>query len=434
MTTVSRHRAPRDHDRASSRACPSRSTARPWPLHDLIVELNDDRRRLRLRPARHGREPPGRHQEPRDLRGARRAGADHGPPRPRGHHPRARPASHEKSASSTATPSWSTTACGSRRSRRRSTPSSTRRQRFVTGEVRLRLEPGRCFVVGRRSDYSLYDYGLATYDAADSFNHADSEGFVRLWGLGVQTWAARQTPAGDGAEPRHEHPVARPLRGRARRGADGLHRQPARSTSAWPPTTSPARGPTSAASAGPACSPTTRSTTVLAALDQVEARAGRRARSRSCRPTRTSTPRSSAGSPSSPGRPGAKLHTGRSRNDQVATDLRLYAKRELGEVAGRVLDAAAGPARPGRRGGRRLPARATPTSSGPSRCCSSHHLLAHGWALGPRRRPPARHPCAASTCRRSAPARWPARRCRSIPPASPPTSASPRCSTTPSTP
>ncbi len=65
-------------------------------------------------------------------------------------------------------------------------------QRFVSGEVRLRLEPGRCFVVGRRSEHSLYDYGLATYDAADSFNHADSEGFVRLWGLGIQTWAARQ--------------------------------------------------------------------------------------------------------------------------------------------------------------------------------------------------------------------------------------------------
>jgi len=65
-------------------------------------------------------------------------------------------------------------------------------QRHVTGEVRLRCEPGRCFPVGRRSPVSLYDYGLATYDAADSFRHADAEGFVRLWGLGVQTWAARQ--------------------------------------------------------------------------------------------------------------------------------------------------------------------------------------------------------------------------------------------------
>jgi len=65
-------------------------------------------------------------------------------------------------------------------------------QRHVTGEVRLRLEPGRCTVAGRRSPVGLYDYGLATYDAADRFRHEDSEGFVRLWGLGVATWAAVQ--------------------------------------------------------------------------------------------------------------------------------------------------------------------------------------------------------------------------------------------------
>ncbi len=68
-------------------------------------------------------------------------------------------------------------------------------QEHVTGDVRLRLEPGSCRVTGRRSDVSLYDYGLATYDAADSFRHEDSAGFVRLWGLSVQTWAARQGPA-----------------------------------------------------------------------------------------------------------------------------------------------------------------------------------------------------------------------------------------------
>ena len=65
-------------------------------------------------------------------------------------------------------------------------------QRHVTGEVRLRLEPGRCWVVGRRSPVGLYDHGLATYDASDTFRHEDAEGFVRLWGLGVETWAARQ--------------------------------------------------------------------------------------------------------------------------------------------------------------------------------------------------------------------------------------------------
>ncbi|MBW3610994.1 MAG: argininosuccinate synthase [Actinobacteria bacterium] len=66
-------------------------------------------------------------------------------------------------------------------------------QRHVTGEVRLRCEvPGRCLVAGRRSPVGLYDYDLATYEAADSFRHQDAEGFVRLWGLGTRTWAARQ--------------------------------------------------------------------------------------------------------------------------------------------------------------------------------------------------------------------------------------------------
>ena len=66
-------------------------------------------------------------------------------------------------------------------------------QRHVTGDVRLRFEaPGLMRVVGRRSPKALYDYGLATYDAADTFRHADSEGFVRIYGLGVKTWAARQ--------------------------------------------------------------------------------------------------------------------------------------------------------------------------------------------------------------------------------------------------
>jgi argininosuccinate lyase len=77
---------------------------------------------------------------------------------------------------------------------------------------------------------------------------------------------------------------------------------------------------------------------------------------------------------------GAKLHTGRSRNDQVATDLRLYAKRALLDVAQRTialqevllqgaLDA----------GEAYLPGythlqRAQPVAL-------AHHLLAHGWAL-----------------------------------------------------
>jgi argininosuccinate synthase len=65
-------------------------------------------------------------------------------------------------------------------------------QHHVTGEVRLRLEPGSCTVSGRRAERALYSHDLATYDASDTFRHQDAEGFVRLWGLSVETWAREQ--------------------------------------------------------------------------------------------------------------------------------------------------------------------------------------------------------------------------------------------------
>ncbi|WP_072787661.1 argininosuccinate synthase [Ferrithrix thermotolerans] len=65
-------------------------------------------------------------------------------------------------------------------------------QRFVTGDVRLGLEPNRAYVLGRRAERALYDFELATYDSRDAFAHKDSEGFVRIFGLGIETWAKRQ--------------------------------------------------------------------------------------------------------------------------------------------------------------------------------------------------------------------------------------------------
>jgi len=65
----------------------------------------------------------------------------------------------------------------------------------VSGEVRLRLEPGSLISTGRRSNESLYDSGLATYDEGDLFRHEDSAGFVRLWGLSAQVWSQKQGPA-----------------------------------------------------------------------------------------------------------------------------------------------------------------------------------------------------------------------------------------------
>ena len=73
-------------------------------------------------------------------------------------------------------------------------------QTHVTGDVRLRFEPpGVMRIEGRRSPVALYDHGLATYDASDTFRHQDAEGFVRLWGLGVATWSAKQKSQEKGA-------------------------------------------------------------------------------------------------------------------------------------------------------------------------------------------------------------------------------------------
>ncbi len=70
-------------------------------------------------------------------------------------------------------------------------------QAGLHGDVRLRFSPGRCDTVGRRSPVSLYDEGLATYEEADTFAHADAAGFVRLWGLPAAQWAKVRTRAGD---------------------------------------------------------------------------------------------------------------------------------------------------------------------------------------------------------------------------------------------
>ncbi len=65
-------------------------------------------------------------------------------------------------------------------------------QRFVTGTVRIKLFKGKCTVVGRKSPYSLYDYGLATYEKCGSFDQSASVGFIHLWGLPVVTQAKAQ--------------------------------------------------------------------------------------------------------------------------------------------------------------------------------------------------------------------------------------------------
>jgi argininosuccinate synthase len=64
-------------------------------------------------------------------------------------------------------------------------------QQRVTGTVRLKLYKSDCRVVGRKSPFALYDQGLATYDEGDKFDHSAAEGFIKIWGLPVET-AARK--------------------------------------------------------------------------------------------------------------------------------------------------------------------------------------------------------------------------------------------------
>ena len=71
-------------------------------------------------------------------------------------------------------------------------------QRFVTGEVTLKLHRGTCRVVGRQSPLSLYSRALATYETGDAFDHSAAVGFIRLYGLGtVQQARVQRLPLRD---------------------------------------------------------------------------------------------------------------------------------------------------------------------------------------------------------------------------------------------
>jgi argininosuccinate synthase len=74
-------------------------------------------------------------------------------------------------------------------------------QRVVNGQVRLRLDHGQAILIGRRSDDSLYDRALATYDADDTFDHAAAVGFIKIFGLPLKTEAARHGSAWTWTEP-----------------------------------------------------------------------------------------------------------------------------------------------------------------------------------------------------------------------------------------
>ena len=65
--------------------------------------------------------------------------------------------------------------------------------RYTTGDVRVRLHKGSAVVTGRRSPYSLYDFGLATYSTEDAFDHSAATGFIDIYSLPARTQSRSQT-------------------------------------------------------------------------------------------------------------------------------------------------------------------------------------------------------------------------------------------------
>ncbi|MFJ1934400.1 argininosuccinate synthase [Kitasatospora sp. NPDC088160] len=61
----------------------------------------------------------------------------------------------------------------------------------VSGEIRMVLHGGRAVVNGRRSDQSLYDFNLATYDTGDTFDQSMSKGFIEIFGMSSKLAARR---------------------------------------------------------------------------------------------------------------------------------------------------------------------------------------------------------------------------------------------------
>jgi argininosuccinate lyase len=84
------------------------------------------------------------------------------------------------------------------------------------------------------------------------------------------------------------------------------------------------------------------------------------------------------------GEPGSRMHTGRSRNDQVATAVRLWARREMARVAGAALDLVDVLVARADDADRQSPPLAIPGYTHLQRAqpvLLSHHLRAHAWAL-----------------------------------------------------
>jgi argininosuccinate synthase len=70
-------------------------------------------------------------------------------------------------------------------------------QQYVTGRVRLKLYKGNVILIGRESQYSLYDQDLVTFEeGAVAYDHRDAAGFIKLNALRLRTLGQRKKKLG----------------------------------------------------------------------------------------------------------------------------------------------------------------------------------------------------------------------------------------------
>ncbi|HWL39334.1 MAG TPA: argininosuccinate synthase [Gemmatimonadaceae bacterium] len=73
-------------------------------------------------------------------------------------------------------------------------------QERVTGTVTLRLYKGTASVIGRESEYALYDERFVTFGEDDVYQQSDAAGFIRLYGLSARVRALRDQELADRKE------------------------------------------------------------------------------------------------------------------------------------------------------------------------------------------------------------------------------------------
>ena len=206
-------------------------------------------------------------------------------------------------------------------------------QKRVNGEARLRLYKGSVAIEGRRSEkYDLYDQATATFEQDEVYDQADAAGFHPAERLAAAP-NRRGTARGGGVTAVSSRPPSPSSSRRQISGAGG--------SDTHPPT--PCGASRSIAPIGDCSRSTSRGLSLtwrccarVGLLDRRRAshdhrrlshrfspRPGR-GRSPSAKPMRMSIRQSSAGWWNWSGRSARNSTPGRSRNDQMALDLRLY--------------------------------------------------------------------------------------------------------------